>query len=74
MAQGPIDPCHAGEMDTSQLLNLAAFGLRHLEFSAKDNIPETAGDTETIVEVSKVMLQMVLLELFVVGRKAIHCD
>lgn len=42
----------------------------HLELSAKDAVPEAAGNSEAILVVGEVMLQVVLLELLVVWRKS----
>lgn len=37
----------------------------HLQLSTENPVPEAAGDTEAILVVSKVVLEMVLLELLV---------
>lgn len=44
---------------------------RSLEFSAKHSVPETAGDTESIVKVGEMVLEVVFLERLVVGREAV---
>lgn len=55
----------------TKLLRLDDLGRRRgLEFSSKHNVPETAGDPESIVEVGEVVLKMILLERLVVRRKA----
>lgn len=41
------------------------------ELGTKDLVPELASNTETALEVGKVVLKVVLLELLVVGGKAI---
>lgn len=43
---------------------------RSLKYSAKNHVPEAAGDTEAIVKVSEVVLKVIFLELFIVERKA----
>lgn len=43
---------------------------RSLELSAKNHVPEAAGDTEAIVKVSEVVLKVIFLELFIVEREA----
>jgi hypothetical protein len=43
---------------------LLALGNGH-NFGAEDPVPETASDTETILIVQKVMLEMVLLEVLI---------
>lgn len=61
-----------GRPSKRRLLRLDDLGRRGcLEFSAKHSIPETAGDPESVVEVGKVVLKMILLERLVVGRKAV---
>ena len=52
------------------LLGLFAFDGGHLKLSTEDAIPKATCDTKPIVEVSKVMLEVILLELLVVERKA----
>ena len=63
---------------TSRLYSLAMYnfsaGLDHLgwcKFSPKNTIPEPTCDTKSILVVRKVMLQVISLELTVVGRKAV---
>lgn len=61
-----------GRPSKGRLLRLDDLGRRGcLEFSAKHSIPETAGDPESVVEVGKVVLKVILLERLVVRRKAV---
>lgn len=46
-------------------------GRPHLNLGAKHPIPEPARDSKAILVVSKVVLEVVLLELLVVRRKPI---
>jgi len=48
------------------LLSLGTFGRGSLQLSAEDPVPKSAGDTESILEVTVVVLQVVLLELLIV--------
>lgn len=41
------------------------------QFSAKDLVPESAGHAKAVLVVHEVVLQVVLLEVAVVGRKAV---
>lgn len=53
------------------LLGLDNLGRRwSLELSTENDVPEAAGDTKTVVEVGKVMLEVILLELLIVRWKA----
>lgn len=52
------------------LLRLQNLGRRKFKLSAKNPVPETAGNTKAVVEIRKVMLEVVLLELLVVRGKA----
>ena len=52
------------------LLGLQNLGRGKLNLGAENPVPEPACNTEPIVEVRKVMLKMILLELLVVWRKA----
>jgi hypothetical protein len=45
-------------------------GWTHIELRAENSVPEAASNAEAILVVSEVMLEMVLLELLVVGRKS----
>lgn len=54
------------------LLSLAALSSRGFQFSTEDTIPESAGDTEAVLEISVMVLEMVLLQLLVVQRKTIY--
>lgn len=53
-----------------QLRALQDLGSRHLQFGPKYSVPESACDAEAILEVRKVMLQMVLLEFSPVRGEA----
>lgn len=55
------------------LLCLCTLGGRSLQLGAKHPVPESTGDTESIFEISVVVLQVVLLEFLVVQRKAKYC-
>jgi hypothetical protein len=46
-------------------------GWTHLKFSAKDAIPKAARNTESVLVVGEVMLEVVLLELLVVWRQSV---
>jgi len=48
-------------------------GWAHLELRAEDSVPEAAGHAEAILIVGEVVLEMVLLELLVVGRESGIC-
>jgi hypothetical protein len=53
---------NAKELSRCQLRALQDLGSRHLQFGPKYSVPEPACDAEAILEIRKVMLQMVLLE------------
>lgn len=55
------------------LLSLGALRRGSLQLSAEDAIPESTGNTETVLEVSVVVLKVVLLELLVVHGEARRC-
>lgn len=60
-----------GDTEEMRLLSLDnLIRRRSLKLSAKNHIPEAAGDTEAIVKVSEVVLKVILLELLIVERKA----
>jgi hypothetical protein len=43
----------------------------HLKLSAEDTVPEAVRNAETLLIVGKVVLEVVLLELLVIGREPI---
>lgn len=54
----------------THLQSLHFFRGRCFELGAENAVPETARDTESIVEIGEVMLKMILLQLLVVKREA----
>ena len=50
------------------LLSLQDLGRRELNLSAENPVPETTGHSKTVIEISKVMLKVIFLELLVVRR------
>lgn len=55
------------------LLSLCALWRWSLQLSPKHTVPESTGDAEAILEISVVMLQVILLEFFVVQRETDKC-
>ena len=53
----------------STLRCLHDLGWAHLQLGTEDAVPETASDAKAILIVGKMVLEMVLLELLVPGRK-----
>jgi hypothetical protein len=51
------------------LRSLDDFGRAHLELCAKHPVPEAARDSETVLVVGEVVLEVVLLEFLVVRRQ-----
>lgn len=58
--------------DSVALLSLRAFWGWCFQLGTKNTIPESAGDAETILEISIVVLEVVFLQLFIVEGKARH--
>jgi hypothetical protein len=54
------------------LLSLATLSSRGFQFSTEDTVPESAGDTEAVLEISVMVLEMVLLQFLVVQRKTTY--
>jgi hypothetical protein len=52
-------------------LSLHPLGSWCLQLSTEHPIPESAGDTESVLEVGVVVLEVIFLELLVVQREAI---
>lgn len=63
----------ANDMHRQCLVGLDDLGRAHVEFCAKDPIPEAACYTEAVLVVSEMVLEMVLLELLVVRREPCAC-
>lgn len=53
-------------------LGLCTLGRWCLQLSAKYPIPKPTGNAEPVLEISVVVLQVVLLELFVVQGETVH--
>lgn len=54
----------------AKLIRLDLGWRRQLKLGAEDTVPETARHTEAILEIGKMMLEMVLLQLLVVVGQA----
>lgn len=54
--------------ESTQLLSFDDLWRWQFELSAEDTVPEPACYTESVLEIGKVVLQMVFLELFIVER------
>jgi len=50
-------------------IGLGPFWRGQLQFGTKNTIPEATGNTKAVIEVSKMMLHMILLQWFVIKRK-----
>ena len=55
---------------TQRSLRLCILGRWCLELGAEDPVPEAAGNTKSVLEVGKVVLEVVFLEPLIVRRKA----
>lgn len=58
---------------TDTLLGLRALWRWGLQLCAKHTVPEATCDTEAVLKISVVMLQVILLELLVVERETGIC-